>query len=466
MSDEESRYPKIRIGMFGLGTVGQGVMRYLAEKYTPRKTGYEIEVGKICVAHPDKKRKVQVDPALLTTNPDDILKDPSIDVVVELIGGIEPAGPYIMRALQEGKHVVTANKALLTHEVQKPHSGKPMEATRLIDQGKWPDWGPGCILFYGETGITRNIGFEASVCGELPIIDTVARIPSSTDIITIEGIVNGTCNYILSRMSGMMPYEDALRFAKELGLAEADESLDVDGIDAAQKLVLLSTLIFGKPTRLSHVRCDSIRKIAPADIYYSHKFGYEIKQIALANQYEDGDIELSVGPTLVPIGNILADVDDQSNIVNLYLKGRDDPIFIGGRGAGMEPTAQSVIQDIVTVVRDSPESRSSMYNLFLPDSEEREPAAYRTQQKWYIRLDVDDRARVLERTSGALGQAGIDVASMIQEQEQRKGTIIPMAFITHPAYREQVDSGIENIMAENQKEMPFVHDHVVMRVKD
>ena len=223
-------YPSVRIGMFGFGIVGQGVVQYLRHLYEPSKTGLNIEVAKICVTDLQKPRDVQVDSTLLTTNSDEILENPSIDVVVEVMGGIEPAGPYILRALDNRKHVVTANKAFLTQPIKEELIGHVDTSYEMqqLGAGKWPKTLGGYVAFLSALTNKRNIGFEASVCGEIPVIDVVSSLPTNYEINALEGIINGTSNYILTRMSQGADYANALKEAQLPGKTRGNIRLDVD----------------------------------------------------------------------------------------------------------------------------------------------------------------------------------------------------------------------------------------------
>ena len=422
-------YQKVNVGMFGLGTVGVGVINYLRQFYDSSKTGLEIHVSKICVRDPAKIRDVNVQ-RHLTKNPDDILEDPTINVVVEVMGGIEPAGPYIKRALSNGKHVVTANKSLLTHY---DDSEMQQRAGELIRQGKWPKGYGGWHAFLAALSNKTNIAFEASVCGEIPVIEVVSAMPSRREIRALEGIINGTSNYLLTRMSQGIAYETALKEAQGKGFAESDPSLDVDGIDAAQKLAILSTLIFGNRIELPQIMCDSMKGITTQDVRYAQEFGYVIKPIAKAVRHEGNLLELRVAPTLLPKSDNLSFVNSERNAVSLYFKGRDEPLTLEGLGAGRMPTARSVVADIVRVVTSPHESRYWIYNLFTCSPQDYSGLMQMLVSPYYLRLDVDDKPGVLGNVGTIIGANGVNIEEVRQMQNEKKDGSIPMVLLVGPA---------------------------------
>jgi len=454
---EDEMYPTYTIGMLGLGTVGCGVVKYLREHYAPSKTGLNIEIGKILVRDISKPRKVEVDAPLLTTNPDDILENLNIDVVVEVMGGIEPAGPYILRALGNGKHVVTANKALLAHPSSKYHTG---EVDRLISEGKWPNGFGGNIAFLAALTNQRNLGFEASVCGEIPVIDVISAVPSSNAVVALEGIINGTSNYILTKMSEGKSYQGALKEAQDRGFAEADPSFDVDGLDAAQKLALLSTLIFGKLVEVPEISRESISSVTAEDIRYAKDFGYIIKPIAVAEKHAEG-LELRVCPALISEKNPLANVNNETNAVSIYFSGREEPMTLRGKGAGMIPTASSVVADIVRVIKDSHESRSSIYNLFTCSPENPMEAAEQFLSRFYLKFIVKDEPMVIAGLATSLGKMGISIESIEQQIRDKKDNLIPVVLLTHSASEYSVNEALAEI-----KKQPYLQGFLKLRVRD
>ncbi|MBS3140565.1 homoserine dehydrogenase [Candidatus Woesearchaeota archaeon] len=393
--------PTINIGLLGFGTVGQGVYRYLQELYDSEKTGYNINIARILVRDLNRPRTVDVNPALLTTNPDDVLKyrlgGKPLDVIVEVMGGINPAGVLMLEALKSGIHVVTANKAFLTYGNSQKHKLSDKEIKRMHEQNEWPKDYNSMPLFVTTFSQNVNLGFEAAVAGEIPIIEHLFRLPSTKEILGLEGIVNGTCNFILTQMERGMSYNQALKLAQEKGLAEADPSFDVDGIDASQKLALLSSMLLGTKINLSDIQCEGITKVTKSDIECANTFGYKIKHLAVVRRHSDGSIELRVGPELVKRETTFATIANESNAVALYLKERENPEIFIGNGAGAIPTASAIVSDIVEVYRTPSESRSPIYNIFTGYPEKVRLHDPKTQ--WYLRLQANPGVeRVLRNT--------------------------------------------------------------------
>lgn len=457
-------YQKANVGMFGLGTVGSGVVKYLKEFYDPEKTGVELNLSKICVRSLDKPRSVRIDKSLLTTNPKDILDNPSIDVVVEVIGGIHPAGEYIERALKNGKHIVTANKALLTHSAVDNNSSHAKDPESRVLSGVSLG---GYSAFACAMAEKVNLGFEASVCGEIPIIDVVSNLPSNNYVIGLEGILNGTSNYILTKMSRGQSYDNALKNAQVKGFAESDPSFDVDGKDASQKLAILSTLIFGRRVELSQVNCESITPISEQDIMYAEDMSYVIKPLSLARKHKDY-LELRVCPTLLPKTDILSSVNFEMNAVSLYFKDRKEPMTLYGAGAGMMPTASSIIKDIVAVLKDSPESRASVYTLFTSFNNFANQSC-EFNSPYYLRVNVADQPRVLSSITNILGQHDINIEELKQVKRLKRGGTIPVAMLLSPTTEDSMNSAVEQIKSLNQglKVKDFLVKEVLkMRRKD
>lgn len=453
---------QVNIGMFGLGTVGKGVVKYLNQFYDPEKTGLELNIAKICVQNISKKRDVRLRKGVLTANPDDILENPEIDVVVEVMGGIEPAGSYILRALENEKHVVTANKAFLTQQRQEDYRSTTGEQYKLLlAEGKWPKDLGGYLVFISALSRHKNIGFEASVCGEIPVIDVVFSIPSNKDVVALEGIINGTSNYILTRMSGGASYEKALSQAQKKGLAEADPSFDVDGIDAAQKLAILSTLIFGYRVDVSQILRESISTITQQDIRYANEFKYVIKPLASVKRYGEELLELRVGPTLIKPTDNLANINDETNAVSLYFKGRDKPLTLSGEGAGMMPTGRAVVTDIVSVVKNSPESRERIYNLFTCPPNDFSELVQQLESSSYLRINVENRVGVLGDIASFLGAYGISIEEVRQKKEDQIDKTIPLVMLLESAKEEKIRNAVEAI-----KGFDFVKDVLRIRRKE
>lgn len=305
----------VKVGIIGCGVVGSGVVSLFLQNKHP-----SVSLKAIAVKNPNKERKIQF--SNITSDANKILDDPEIDVVVELIGGYEPAREYILKAIEKRKHVVTANKAVISR------------------------FGPEIFEKAREKNV--NIGFEGAVAGGIPIINPLLEQLSLGKIKSITGILNGTTNFILTRMSRGMSYDDALKAAQEKGFAEADPGFDVKGLDAAQKIAILASLAFRKWVKPEEVHCEGITEINHIDIEYAKDLGYVIKLLAIARKLRDGNIDVRVHPTLIPKNDRLAKVDEEFNAI--YIKGSPfDEYFNVGKGAGQGPTAFSVYYDIIRV---------------------------------------------------------------------------------------------------------------------
>ena len=318
---------KINIGLIGFGTVGTGVVKVLKEnaKTIQERLGAELVLKKIADKDIVRDRGIEVDKSMLTTDANEILNDHSISIIIELVGGIEPAKTYILKALNHKKHVVTANKALLSQHGEE--------------------------IFKAAAKNNVDIGFEASVGGGIPIIKALKEGLVANRINSIYGIINGTANYILSKMTNEGGrFEDVLKKAQEKGYAEADPTYDVEGIDTAHKLAILINLAYGTHIKPADIYTEGISKITPLDIKFAREFGYKIKLLAIAKE-EDGRIEARVHATMIPAEHLLSTVDGVYNAI--YLRGNAvGPVMFYGKGAGMMPTASAVAADVVDICRN------------------------------------------------------------------------------------------------------------------
>jgi len=404
---------EVQIAFLGLGNVGSGVYKILQKrsKEFEEKEGLKINIKKILVRDINKKRLVDADKSILTDNPDDILDDPDISIVAEFMGGENPALNYLLRALNSGKSVVTANK-----EVIARHWEKLDEAASANGVG----------LYY-----------EASVCGGIPVIKAIQESLQANRIERIMGIINGTTNYILTKMSeNGSDFSEALKRAQELGYAEPDPTADIEGFDAAFKIAILSTLCFHKRVRLDNILREGITGITREDISYGRELGYALKLLAIAKDNE-GKVEVRVHPTFIPLNHPLSSVRSSFNAV--YLKGDcfGDMMFFG-RGAGDLPTGSAVVSDILTAACRK-EHRYMDFGRKTPD------AVYNDdwQTKYYIRLTVKDQPGVLGEIAGYFGKHGVSIASVIQ-----KGygdTTAPLIFVTHEASEKSIQNAIAEI---------------------
>lgn len=409
----------IRVGIIGFGTIGSGVVKALRSKraYLREKSGIDIVVARICDKDLKAKRPVKVAKSLLTPSVGKILYDPEIDIVVELMGGVRPAKDFILEALRQGKHVVTANKALLSDS--------------------------GYEIFSFANALGLSVGFEASVGGGIPIIRALKEGFVANRMNLIYGIVNGTANVILSMMSQEgKSFDEALRIAQEKGYAEKDPTLDTSGADSAHKLSILALLGFGIPARHSDIYTEGITAIEAGDIQYAKEFGYAIKLLAIAKRQGDA-LELRVHPTLIPEGNLLANVNGVYNaiFVNGDLVG--DNLFFG-RGAGAEPTSSAVTSDIVAIGREiAAGARIKKEVAFRKDIRAiRAIDAVRT--RYYVRFSALDKPGVLAKISGILGKHAISIATVTQK-EKRRSHIVPIVMMTHEALERDMARALREI---------------------
>jgi homoserine dehydrogenase len=398
----------VRVGLIGFGTIGAGVVKVLRAHRAEiaRRVGRPIDVVTIADLDTKTDRGVPVAPARLLPDARAVLDDPEISIVIELIGGYEPARRFVLAAIRAGKDVVTANKALLA--VHGEEIGAEAEARGV------------------------RLGFEASVGGGIPILRTLKEGLAGDRTAAVYGIVNGTCNHILTTMSREgRGFEDVLRDAQRLGLAEADPSTDVDGIDSAHKLALLTTLAFGTAPRFAKIPTEGIRGVGAIDIAFARELGYTVKLLAVAKDGRDA-IEARVQPTMIPNGHLLADVGGNFNAI--FVRGAAlGPTMYYGQGAGAMPTSTAVIADLIAAVRDrevGPTPRVPPWGVpqrALRRLPVRPLAAL--EGEYYLRLMAADRPGVLGRLASVLGRAGVSIASVIQRE--RSEATVPIVMRTH-----------------------------------
>ncbi len=430
----------IKVGLIGFGIVGSGTARILLEQQQllSARAQIPIELAVICDKDITSDRGFSVPSNLLTTNVDDILKNPEISIVIELIGGIEPAKTFILEAINQKKHVVTANKALLaTH---------------------------GPELFGAAAKNNVEIGFEASVGGGIPVIKSVKEGLVANNIHTVMGIMNGTANYILSRMTEEgLPFDVVLKDAQAHGYAEADPTYDIEGIDTAHKLAILANLAFGVSTTLDDVDIEGISRLSPIDMAFAKELGYHIKLLAIGRALDDG-IELRVHPTMVPLNHLLAQIDGAYN--GFYFIGDSvGKILLYGMGAGQMPTGSAVVSDVVDIARNI---RMAALNrvpcLGLP-FDKLLPLKKRPMNilsgRYYFRFSAVDQPGVLARIAGVLAEHSISIASVVQKG---RGTdeSVPIVMLTHEAKEENVQKALTKI-----DNLDIVQDRtVVIRIED
>ena len=415
----------IKAGLIGFGTVGAGVVKLLSENAAliEQKLGARLSLKKVADLDITTDRGVAVVPGLLTTNVSEVLDDPEIAIVIELIGGYEPAKTFVLRAINAGKHVVTANKALLAVHGEE--------------------------IFAAAAAKRVEVLFEPAVGGGIPVLSAIRGNLAANRFSTVLGILNGTCNYILTRMTEEgAEFATVLKTAQELGYAEADPTFDVEGIDTSHKLCLLVSLCFGTRVKLEDVHTEGISSLSPVDISFAREFGYKIKLLAIGKQ--DGNcIEARVHPTMIPLHYPMADVDGVFNAVRLA-GDFVGPVMFYGRGAGMNPTASAVVGELVDISR----------NILAGIGRRTAPLGYldanvatlpikpmgEIVSKYYLRFSVVDRPKVLSRISGVLGDHGISIESMIQTARSTRESV-PIVIMTHEAKEADVRAALAEIDA-------------------
>jgi len=415
----------VYVGVVGFGTVGSGVVQLLSDRQDllARRLGAPLVLKKVADQDLQRPRPVTIDPGLLTSRPEEILHDPDIDIVVELIGGIEAARELVLHAIARGKHVVTANKALLAMH--------------------------GYEIFTAAERAGVEVAYEGSVCGGIPIILTLRQGLAANRIQEILGILNGTCNYILTQMSQQnRSYAQALQEAQSQGFAEADPTLDVEGIDAAHKLAILMSLAYGIRMDFGAIAVTGISRLEPLDLQFAREFGYAVKLLAITR--DDGQqLEARVHPALIPRDHMLANIAGAFNAV--YLTGDAvGPLLLSGQGAGMLPTASAVVSDIMDLARNllrglkrrlpplGCEAALESRRVIKPLSE--------VITNYYIRFAANDQPGVLSQISGILGHKQISIAAVIQKGREVKGAV-PIVMITHEARESAVQEALRAIDA-------------------
>ncbi len=412
---------ELTVGLIGLGTVGSGVARLLTEhrQRIERRAGRPIRWKWAAVRDPGKPRDVRLDGVHVTAEVERILDDPEVDVVVETMGGTEPALRHTLAALEAGKDVVTANKALLAEH--------------------------GAEVFARARASGRAVAFEASVGGGIPIVQCLGIALAANQVQALAAIVNGTCNFILTRMTSEgLSYEEALRQAQQLGYAEADPTLDVDGTDTAHKLAILAQLAFEANVRPGEIPRQGIDRLQGADIKYAGELGYAVKLLALARLSAAG-LELRVSPTLVRHGMPLAEVRGPYNAIRVVGDAVGDTLFYG-RGAGAMPTASAVVGDLIQVAMGPAGGPSRLRNLWSADAPAvrfASPADIRS--RYYLRFTIADRPGVLGRLAQILGDGGISIASVIQHDpgdDAPDQSPVPLVIMTHLAVQADLHAAL------------------------
>ena len=415
---------KISVGIIGFGTIGSGVVKILQDNsdIIKKRLGVIVEVTKIADLDITTDRGIKVNPKILTTDAQEVINHPEVNVIVELIGGYEPARSLILQAINAGKHVVTANKALLAKH--------------------------GSEIFSISEDQQVSIGFEAAVGGAIPIIRAIRESFVANKIYSIEGIVNGTANYILSKMSDEhCSFDLALKEAQEKGFAEADPTFDIEGIDSAHKIAILSQLAYGTSVKFEDITIQGISSVTIHDIECAREFGYRVKLLAISKF--DGDfVDIRIHPAMIPQSNPMANVNGVLNAVRVCDDLMEENILIG-HGAGSLPTGSAVVADIVEIARDilsgsklrvPPQSFQNIEIKTIPilniesiDSE------------YFLRFSVLDNPGVLSRISGILGQHSIGIQSVIQKGRCNEGRGVPLIMMTHRANEKNIQLALREI---------------------
>ena len=416
----------VKIGVLGLGTVGSGTVNVLSRniKEITRRAGRDIEITRAADRTMDKKRDCDTSGIKLTTDAFEIVNDPEIHVVVELIGGTGIARELVLAAIENGKHVITANKALIA-----------LHGNELFAKAQ-------------AKGVT--IAFEAAVAGGIPIIKAMREGLSANRIEWLAGIINGTGNYILTEMRDKgRDFPDVLAEAQALGYAEADPTFDVEGVDAAHKLTIMASIAFGIPLQFDKAYTEGISKVAQEDVLYAAELGYIIKHIGITKQAEHG-VELRVHPTLIPHRRLIANVDGVMNAV--LIKGDAvGPTLYYGAGAGSDATASAVVADIVDVVRvltTDPENRVP-HLAFQPDAILDMPILPINDviTSYYLRIHTDDEPGVLADITRILAEQKISIEAILQKEPEDHNGIVPVIMLTHKVVEKNMDLAIKDIEA-------------------
>lgn len=414
---------EIQVGMLGFGTVGSGVVRLIRENASiiQEKLGAKLNLKRIAVRDTKKDRGIPLEPGVLTDDFQSVLSDPGISIIVELIGGYSPAREYVLAAIENGKHVVTANKALLAFHGEEIYAAA---ARKRVE-----------------------VRYEAAVGGGIPVLSAIKGNMAANRFWTVLGILNGTCNYILTRMTREgADFDVVLKNAQDLGYAEADPTFDIQGIDTAHKLCLLITLCFGTRVDFKDIYTEGIASVSALDIDFARRFGYRIKLLAIGKR--DGErVEARVQPTMVPVDDPLSAIDGVFNAIRVTGNYAGTVMF-SGRGAGMEPTASAVVGDLMAIAR----------NIMVGVGRRSAPLGYldekiislpikpigETVSKFYLRFSVVDRPGILAKIAGALGENGVSIRSVIQTAK-KDGVPVPVVIVTHEAREMDVRKALEKI---------------------
>ncbi len=414
---------EIGVGLVGFGTIGAGVVKLMGQNASliEEKLGTRLRLRKVADLDITTDRGVPVEPGVLTRNADEVLSDPKISVIIELIGGYKTAKEFILKAIENGKHIVTANKALLAVHGEEIYAAAARKGV--------------------------EVRYEAAVGGGIPVLSAIKGNMAANHFGTVLGILNGTCNYILTKMTQEgADFGDVLKKAQELGYAEADPTFDIEGVDTAHKLAILVSLCFGTKVDFDDIYTEGISAISSMDINFAKEFGFKIKLLAIG-KLDNGRVEARVHPTMIPVNYPLADVDGVFNAIRLTGDFVDTVMFYG-RGAGMDPTASAIVGDVMAIARNLKAGigRRSAPRGYLDTSLkslEIKPIG-EILSKYYLRFSALDKPGVLAKIAGVLGKNEISIESMIQSARMA-GETVPIVIMTHEAREGGIRRAMEEI---------------------
>jgi len=410
---------KVKAGLIGFGTIGTGVVKLFKNSAAliNRKAGVAVELKTICDLDTERDRGVDLGNTALTSNVDDILNDPEIDIVIELIGGYKHALDFVMAAMEKGKSIVTANKAMISRYWEK--------------------------LEEAAARYNVDIMAEASVAGGIPVLRSIDKGLAANRIERIMGILNGTCNYVLTKMSrDKMNFDDALKEAQQKGFAEADPTLDIEGFDAMHKIVILSTMAFHRRVKEDEVYTEGIKNINYMDIQFGKQFGYVMKLLAIAERTGD-ELNVRVHPAFLRSNYILASVDYEFNAVAVKGDAVGETLFYG-KGAGEMPTASAVLSDVIFLARNIVSGKEKNPYAAKKDGPLKIKKIGDIESKYYMRFNVADRAGVLAGISGVLGKHNISIESMIQKGRHTHESV-PVVIMCYESKESDVTAALEEI---------------------
>ncbi len=429
----------VNIGLIGAGTIGCGVYKTISENtdIIEKRTGIKLNIKKVADLDIKRKRPVRIPKKLFTTDAHELIDDESISIIIELIGGTTAARELVLGAIRSGKNVVTANKALLAHH--------------------------GDEIFREAAANGVHVAFEASVGGGIPVIKATHESYVANNILSIHGIMNGTCNYILHNMSEQKKgFDEMLERAQEEGYAEADPSFDIDGIDAAHKLSILIMLAYGFFPKFDDIYVEGIRNISSTDINFTEQLGYRIKLLAIA-KLTDAGIQAGVYPALIRKDTQLADVKDAFNAIHI-VGDKVGPTMFYGMGAGMLPTASAVVGDLVSIAKTVQNGSQQFPPMLYSEDGGRRTivGTDRLTGRYYLRFQVEDKPGTLGKITTVLGKCGISIESIIQRTRETNGGEVPIIIMTHESSEKNLRKALERI----KKSMTSVADAIFLRIEE